>query len=27
LEDIEWRTYTPAQFFERVDGLVQRRIG
>jgi hypothetical protein len=27
LEDIDWRTYTPAQFFERVDGLVQRRIG
>jgi len=27
LEDIEWRTSTPSQFYERVDDLVQRRIG
>ena len=27
LEDIEWRTYSPSQFFERVDDLVMRRIG
>ena len=27
LEDIEWRTSTPSQFFERVEDLVQRRIG
>jgi len=27
LEDIDWRTYSPSQFYERVDSLVQRRIG
>lgn len=27
LEDIEWRTYTPNQFYERVSDLVMRRIG
>lgn len=27
LEDIEWRTYTPGQFYERVSDLVTRRIG
>ena len=27
LEDIEWRTYTPNHFFERVSELVMRRIG
>jgi hypothetical protein len=27
LEDIEWRTSPPEQFFERVEALVTRRIG
>lgn len=27
LEDIEWRTHAPAQVYERVEELVQRRIG
>ncbi|MNF03119.1 hypothetical protein D3C80_2023820 [compost metagenome] len=27
LEDIEWRASTPTQVYERVDELVQRRIG
>lgn len=27
LEDIEWRTSTPSQLYERVEELVQRRIG
>lgn len=27
LEDIEWRTYLPFQFFKKVDSLVQKRIG
>ncbi|MEY3085329.1 MAG: hypothetical protein RL037_1509 [Bacteroidota bacterium] len=26
LEDIEWRTYLPDQFFKRVDDLVQKRL-
>ena len=26
LEDIEWRTYLPFQFFKKVDSLVQRRL-
>lgn len=26
LEDIEWRTYQPYQFFKKVDGLVQKRL-
>jgi hypothetical protein len=26
LEDIEWRTYTPYQFFQKVDSLVQKRL-
>jgi hypothetical protein len=26
LEDIEWRTYLPAQFFQKVNALVQRRL-
>lgn len=27
LEDIEWRTYTPFHFFEKVESLVTKRIG
>ncbi len=27
LEDIEWRTYTPFQFYKKVRKLVDRRIG
>lgn len=27
LEDIEWRTYTPMVFYDRVNELVTRRIG
>lgn len=27
LEEIEWRTYQPRQFFDKVEELVQRRIG
>jgi hypothetical protein len=27
LEEIEWRTLSPTLFFERIDSLVQRRIG
>lgn len=27
LEDIEWRTSQPKQFFDRVEELVQRRLG
>jgi hypothetical protein len=26
LEDIEWRTYLPHQFFKKVDSLVQKRL-
>lgn len=26
LEDIEWRTYLPFQFYKKIDSLVQRRI-
>jgi hypothetical protein len=26
LEDIEWRTYLPAQFFQKVNALVQHRL-
>jgi hypothetical protein len=26
LEDIEWRTYNPHQFYKKVDDLVQRRL-
>ncbi len=26
LEDIEWRTYKPYQFFKKVDDLVQKRL-
>jgi hypothetical protein len=26
LEDIEWRTYQPYQFFKKVDSLVQKRL-
>ena len=26
LEDIEWRTYMPFQFFKKVNDLVTRRI-
>jgi hypothetical protein len=26
LEDIEWRTYLPYQFFKKVDDLVQKRL-
>lgn len=26
LEDIEWRTYQPYQFFKKVDALVQKRL-
>lgn len=26
LEDIEWRTYLPNQFFNKVDSLVQKRL-
>jgi hypothetical protein len=26
LEDIEWRTHSPYQFFKRVDNLVQKRL-
>jgi hypothetical protein len=27
LEEIEWRTWQPRQFYERVESLVMRRIG
>lgn len=27
LEEIEWRTYLPQQFFDKVNGLVNKRIG
>ncbi len=27
LEDINWRTYTPVQFFNRVNTYVQKRLG
>ena len=27
LEEIEWRTYLPQQFFDKVEGLVNKRIG
>ncbi len=26
LEDIEWRTYLPHQFYKKVDGFVQKRL-
>jgi hypothetical protein len=27
LEDIEWRTYTPQHFYEKVEALVTKRLG
>ncbi|MBW7866951.1 MAG: hypothetical protein H3C31_01355 [Brumimicrobium sp.] len=27
LEEVSWRTYTPEQFFEIIDGYVMKRIG
>jgi hypothetical protein len=27
LEEIEWRTFQPHQFYEKVNKLVQKRIG
>lgn len=27
LEDIEWRTYTPSQFYQKVDTLIAKRLG
>jgi hypothetical protein len=27
LEEIEWRTYQPQHFYQKVAGLVQKRIG
>jgi len=27
LEEIEWRTYLPQQFYDKVEGLVTKRIG
>ena len=27
LDDLSWRTYSPAQLYERIEGCVMRRIG